>query len=339
MSNSPLSHSGAVRLRPQRGRTLIELLVAIGLGLLILLGVGTLFLGANQASRSSVNIASAEEASQVVLSTIGNAVRRAGYAEVIGAADVPSRADLLYSGPLVQGCVGANFVLDGAGNPVLDGNGFYTCGPTVAGAPDSLAIVFQSDSVLAGPQFATLDCLGSNPPFVPITNPDYAARVTGPNAGTIPLVRNIYTVAGTNLTCRGSGSPNFPQTVIGDVEEFKVYFGFDDNAQATPLVNTGRPTARTLRTADFIRALPVAVPTNFPPWDFVVTVHVCVLVRSVEGGVTAQAAPTYNRCPQTPAQAEGTAAVPTNTSGDGRIRRAYSQVFTVRSRSAPAPAS
>lgn len=322
--------------RFERGRTLIELLVAIGLGLLILLGVGTLFMGSNQSSRVAVNVASAEETGQVILSTIGAAVRRAGYAEVVGVSETPSRADLLYSGPLIQGCVGANFALDGAGEPVLDGNGYFTCGATVAGAPDSLAVVFQADSVVSSPQGATADCLGQAAPLTTIVNPDYRVRVAG---GQIPLVRNIYALNGTNLTCRGNGNPLVPQTLIGEVEDFKVYFGFDDDKQATPLIDTGRPAARTLRDATYIRGRPVA-GANFPQWDFVVTVHVCVLIRSVDAGVTAQTGtPQHVPCPQTAAQAAGTTAVAAvNSPADGRVRRAYSQVFTVRSRAAPAPA-
>lgn len=334
----------------ERGRTLIELLVAIGLGLLILLGVGTLFMGSNQSSRVAVNVASAEETGQVILSTIGAAVRRAGYAEIVGVSEKPSRADLLYSGPLIQGCVGANFALDGAGEPVLDGNGYFTCGATVAGAPDSLAVVFQADSVNSSPQGATADCLGQAAPLVQIVDPNYRDRVpgTGPGtAGNIPLVRNIYALNGTNLTCRGNGSPLVPMTLIGEVEDFKVYFGFDDDAQATPLIDTGRPAARTLRNATHIRGL-TAVGPNFPQWDFVVTVHVCVLIRSVDAGVTAQTGtPQHTACPQTADEAAGTAAIVQRSPGDGllpavaadgRVRRAYSQVFTVRSRAAPAPA-
>ena len=334
---NPMSHAVPLRsMRVERGRTLIELLVAIGLGLLILLGVGTLFMGSNQSSRASVSVASAEETGQVILSSIGAAVRRAGYAEIVGVSEKPSRSDLLYSGPHVQGCVGANFVLDGAGDPVLDGNGFFTCGATVAGAPDSLAVVFQADSVISSPQGPTADCLGQAALLVAIADPNYRARVVG---GQLPLVRNIYALNGTDLTCRGNGNAGVPATLIGEVEDFKVYFGFDDDARATPLANTGRPVARTLRDATYIRGLNAAGP-NFPPWDFVITVHVCVLIRSVETGVTAQTGtPQHMPCPQTAAEAAGTTAIAAvNSPADGRVRRAYSQVFTVRSRAAPAPA-
>lgn len=325
--------------RAQQGRTLIELLVAIALGLLILLGVGTLYLGANQSTRVATNVASAEETGQIVLAAIGNAIRRAGYAEVVGANWNPSRQDLLYSGPHLQGCVGGEFDLGGGGVPPVV-NGKFVCGPSTPGAPDSLAVVFQGDNVVASSQGPTSDCLGQNPAMVSIDNPDYAMRVAG---GQMPLVRNIYyldtAVDGMrNLLCRGSGNPGSAAPLIGNVEDFKVYFGFDDAAFVAPTTNPGNPVARSVRDATYLNGLTPSNPL-YPAWDFVVTVHVCVLIASNDRGVTSQTGTaTHTPCPQTAEEAAGIdAIVPKDSLTDGRIRRAFSQVFTVRSRAKPAP--
>ncbi len=312
--------------RAQAGRTLIELLVAIALGLLILLGVGSLFLGANQSTRTTSSISSAEESAQIALTLIGNAIKRAGYSEIIGTSVTGVRGNLLYSGPILRGCSGVPF-----NNP---GTGDFGCTGTGT-APDSLAVWFQADSALASPQGATEDCLGNTvaASAANITNADYATRL-GAN---IAVVRNVYRINGGNLECLGNGNAA-AQTLVTGVEDFRVYFGFDDTAYANAAGWALRPTGRSIRDAADLR-------DNFPDpapgisrWDFVVSVHVCVLVRSDETGITAQAGQTYARCPQTAAQAAGTAAVPTATSADGRVRRAYSQVFTVRSSATPTPA-
>lgn len=338
--------SRAAHTLHQGGRTLIELLVAIGLGLLILLGVGSLFLGANQSTRVSSNIASTEETGQVVLATIGRAVQRAGYSEVLGANDgSPPRSALLYSGLHVQGCAGANFVVDAAtNNPVVDDQGFLTCNPAPPpGSPDSLMVAFQADNVLAPSQAPTTDCLGQAAPFVQIPNPDYRSAVLGPPAGQMPFVRNIYELVGGNLRCRGISNPAVPQALIGNVEDFKVYFGFDDAAYANPVAAAfaNDAVARSVRTATYINNL-AAPSVGYNPWDFVVTVQLCVLVASAEAGVTSQTGANivaqYLPCPQNENEAAGLAAIqPVPNPADGRVRRAFNQVFAMRSRTTPAP--
>jgi type IV pilus assembly protein PilW len=307
----------------QHGRTLIELLVAIALSLLILLGVGTLYLGANQSARISGNVASVEETGQILLSLLGSAIRRAGYSEIVGT-DPGVRLNLLYDGPTVRGCVNQHFEDPNAGD--------FDCVAVAGGTGDALAIWYQADSVLAAAQGASLDCLGNAAPMWAITNPSYAGRVPG---GQLPLVRNVYFARNGSLFCLGNGNPN-PQPLADNVLDFKVYFGFDDDGYANA-ANTGeRPSARSIRTANEINAL---APANLiSPWDFVVSVHVCVLIRTPEAGTTAGAGATFRGCPQNAAEAAGEApaqALP----ADGAIRRAYTQVFTVRSRAAPTPAT
>jgi type IV pilus assembly protein PilW len=308
----------------ERGRTLIELLVAIALGILILLGVGSLYLGASQSTRSMTGLASAEESGAVALRLIGNAIKRAGYAEIIGTGDNNFRENLLYSGPLVRACKGVAF-----DNIATDD---YDCGAATA-APDMLAVWFQADTALARPQAETQGCLGNDVITpLPVANGDYRARVPE-----IFVVRNIYRINGNRLQCRGTDDPNF-ETLLDGVEDLKVYFGFDDLAFANPAIGTERPTARSIRSADEIHALTDPAPT-LSRWDYVVSVHVCVLVATGEAGVTAAAGQTYELCPQTADQARGLAAIPTAISADGRIRRAYTEVFTVRSRAAQTPAT
>lgn len=325
----------------QQGRTLIELLVAIGLGLLILLGVGSLFLGANQSSRVASNIASTEETGQIVLATIGRAIQRAGYAEIVGSdlAGRMSRNALLYRGVHVQGCTGASFQLTGGGAPVIDANGLLTCDPSPpAGATDSLAVAFQADSVIGPAQGPTLDCLGQAP-ALEAAHPDYAGDIGGATPGQVPIVRNLYDLAlpAGNLRCRGSGNPTAPQTLMGNVEDLKIFFGFDD-AGFTAVGGNLPPVASSFRDAAFIRSQ-TALSAEYSPWDFVVSVYVCVLVASQDQGVAAQGAATQHLpCPQTAGEVEGATAIsPVTGPGDGRVRRAYSQVFALRSRTAPAP--
>jgi len=98
-------------------------------------------------------------------------------------------------------------------------------------------------------------------------------------------------------------------------------------------VTNAVPFGGSIRDATYINGLVGAVD----PWNYVVAVVVCITVQTDEMGVgataTNNAAP---RCPATAAEAEtGSNLVMTTT--DGRIRRTFSQVFTVRARATPTP--
>lgn len=305
----------------QRGRTLIELLVSIALGLLILLGVGTLYLSSNQSTRSATNLASAENVGQVALALIGNSIRRAGYTEVIGTEESGFVNNLLYQGPTIRACRGARF------SNLDDPNA--ACGTTVAGAPDSIGIWFQADNVLASPQGGTEDCAGMPADLVPVANANYVGRVAN-----IRVVQNSFHVTGTDLRCRGGA--NASQPLLSGVEDLKFYFGFDDFAYANPATETV-PTARSIRDAAFISALPAPSLTG-SPWDYVVSVTVCVLVRTEEQGVSTRAASeAVPVCPQNANQASGAELVSTQTFADGRARRAFTQTFSVRVKTKASP--
>lgn len=304
----------------ETGRTLIELLVAIALGLLILLGVGTLYLSSNQSTRVATNVASAESVGQVALSLIGTSIRRSGYSEVIGTEYSGLSNNVLYQGPTLRACTGARFGSDNPNN---------ACGASVAGAPDSIAIWYQADNALASSQGATDDCVGTQPVLQNVTNANYVPRVAQ-----IRVVQNNFFVAGNNLRCAGGADE---QPLLTGVEDLKVFFGFDDFGYANPAVLDVIPAARSVRTATFINALAAPSPL-FSPWDYVVSVTACVLVRTEEVGTSSQgAAVTYTPCPQTADQAAGLVAIPQVTENDGRVRRAYTQTFAVRMRGKPSP--
>lgn len=199
----------------QSGRTLIELLVAIALGLLVLAGVASLYFGASRSGRVAGNVAAVEEGGQIALSLMGNAVRRAGYAEIAGT-NSTARFNLLFDGPHVRGCSdGRDFVNAAAANPV---NADFVCtgGAVPNRVGDTLAVAFQADAVLAAAQAATVDCIGNNPP----NRPAPAAFAGAAPGGVVPVVQNVYFVEWQpanltgNLMCAGNGNPGQPQPVL-----------------------------------------------------------------------------------------------------------------------------
>lgn len=317
---------------PQRGRSLIELLVAIALGLLILLGVGGLYLASQQSTRSATGLASSDNVGNVALGLIGASIRRAGYGEIAGAfTSLPSGGEarlssLLYQGRSLRGCSGARFGSDNPDN---------ACGTSAAGAPDAIGVWFQADNALASSQAATANCVGSA--LLAVGVPAQYQGLMGATA-TINVVRNSFYVADNTLFCSDGTSAGQP--LLNGVEALKVFYGFDDTAYANPAADMD-PVARTLRTAADINSMPAPVPgtaTALTAWDYVVSATVCVLVRTEEQGVSAQgASATFRGCPQSVAQVLDPASITETAASDGRIRRAYTQTFAVRGRARPQP--
>lgn len=330
----PASPMPAAR-RGQAGRTLVELMISIAIGLAITAAVATAYLSTSQTARVASELGGMSDTGQIALWMIGDPVRQAGYGEIVGSdlalgpGDVGAyRSQTMFAqGAHLAGCAGAPFVDETVVNPVCAGVG----DPNF----DSLMVRFQGDAVVPPAQGQIDDCLGAQVPVeaLPAT---HAGLGRAPSR---PIIQNAYFGLNGALMCRGNGRPGAAaaippaQQIAANVEQFKVFYGFDDTRHANPAATAGA-SARSIRDATFINGLPPATA----PWDFVVSVHVCMVLRSApdsSGGLTQAASTTYSRCPRTPAEAE--AGLPTETVTDRVLRRTYAQVFTVRSRSTANP--
>ena len=63
----------------QAGLTLLELMISLSLGLLLLTGIGTIYVGSNQTYRVQEQNARIQESGRYALEVIGRSVRQAGY--------------------------------------------------------------------------------------------------------------------------------------------------------------------------------------------------------------------------------------------------------------------
>jgi len=326
--------------RLQRGRTLIELVIAMAIGLVIVIGVGSLYISSSGISRTANQVAHVEQAGQLAMLMIGESLKLAGYGEFIGT-DFAAQGQTLFDGAHIRGCTGSRFV-DPFPAPVLPPNAPTPPDLSCAGAvaQDALYVRFQARPVIApmtaaeADRITVWDCLAQSN-----VNQDETIDPSSLRAGsgtTRRMVSNVYQFDPVNgsLDCRGRGGAAFG-TLLTDVDQFRVFYRFDDAAHAAGAsgVTNAAPLGGSVRDATFINGLAGTVD----PWNYVVAVMVCLRVRTNEVGVGS--APTNNetpRCPTTAAEAEtGVALVGTTT--DGRLRRTFSHVFTVRSRATASP--
>lgn len=298
----------------QRGRTLVELMVVLALGLLILLGVGTLYLTASRSSQDAERGSVLEDSGRAALRIVGDSVRRAYYSEIANTEPLRRNAQL-YGGldaAYLRGCTGQHFNTKDPPECETGSTG------------DALLVAFQANNVLTAVQGpAALDCLGNAAPDL--------ATATMNNAGvaTVPVARNVFYLANGRLMCLGNGNAT-PQPIVDQVTNFRVFFGFDDRYRNAAVVGD-RFQATSLRTGAYIDAQPDLGRVS--AWNFAVSVLVCLELRGPKG--SAVAGELYQPCPAEDATSrlvveQAPVAVP-----DSHARRTYVQTFAIRSQRVP----
>jgi type IV pilus assembly protein PilW len=192
------------RTRRSAGFTLVELMVALTIGLLLTVAVAQLFIGSRQSYATTDDAARMQENMRFAYDVLSRTARMAGYMAYAGdsAVDVED----------LKGVFGAtNLALDGT-----DGNNSVTDVTT----PDTLTVRYQGTGDVAGtPDGATTDCLGA-----PI--------------GTLATATNIFSVGPDPLTgfpsllCRTSAAgPDV--AIISDVENMQILYGEETSGDFT----------------------------------------------------------------------------------------------------------
>ncbi len=319
-------HDGgrAAAARRAGGRTLIELLIAMTISVSVLFALSVYYAGTARTASVAHQMGSLNQEAPLAMLIMGQAIKRAGYGEIVGTGYV-STNQTMFDGPHLRACRGGTFNDPSAGD--------YSCVvPAVAG-PDSLMVSFQGDASIAPDQFSTRNCVGA--PAVPtvIANPAHVA-----NGSTVPIVRNVYSVVGGRLVC--SGNDAAPEILAHDVVDLRVHFGFDEAGSTLALAGGAgiAPTATVILDADEIIARNAAFAgSSRSAWDFVVAAHVCIVMKTQGLASSAVAgAFAYVGCPTSPAQvASGTG--PTLSAADGTIHKVFRQVYTVRARATGSP--
>jgi hypothetical protein len=308
----------------QSGRTIIELMVAIAISTFILLGISALYSTSSRSAKAATQLGALSEDTPIALHILGQSVKRSGYGEIIGI-DFSSVDQTLFAFPHLRACRNGTFV-----NPSL---GDFSCDTSGGLSTDSIALQFQADSIVSSLQRKTRNCLGADAVTAPITID------THPGFGLdIPLVKNVYSVNGGVLTCAGNDAT--PETLASKIEEFRLYYGFDEAALNDTLANRTNlaPNAAQIVDADYVMGKDALFATRKgSAWDYVVSVHVCAVAATNEKGTSVQTNVNYSGCPDTADDAKNGIA-PTRTKTDGTVRKTFNQVYTVRSHATGSPA-
>lgn len=306
----------------QRGLTLVELMVALAVGLLIAIVASVIYLSTSKSTRETQTVSELTETGQLALELIGREIRKAGFypaqfssptqSQIPGAFTNTKDATSAAFNQGIFGCQGATF------NPATK-----TCGSTTSGAPDSLVINY-----LTPLDFGDSSAVGNHRDCNRAQVSGDAANAAAVAAGRPLFVSNRFALVATtytqpngttvntmSLACHGNGDEAATTYTphLSGIEDMVITYGvYTASNQQTP----GR----------FYTASQVAGLGNLDdltPWQRVTAVRVCLVVRT----------PTPVR------QAEGSTARTfadcrgndvTLTNSDLTLRRRYERVFAVR---------
>lgn len=266
----------------QRGRTLIEVLVAITIGLMLTAGVLSIYGANRQTYRASADVQRMQAAGQLALDRLAYQIRMAGYGQMV--ADFALQPNpSSFTGQPVRVCSG------GFTNPLTATTATPACVDNAA-LPDSIAVSYfvGVDGPATAGSGESRDCLGAA-----VTNANTA------QAGELAVLNRFF-IANSNgvstLMCAGNDGVAAP--LVPNVADLDVR------------LRVGQPFTRAERSFD---------PQDVADWGRVLGVELCVLVQSENTGVTT-------------GQQAGTDCRGNAYPNDGRLRRTFTQVVTLRNR-------
>lgn len=320
--------------RAQRGRSLMELLVALVIGFIILGSIMLMTSGSNFSGLRSTTQSRLDEDAQLVLGVLGPQIRMAGYSAVFN-----DRTDGVaykrFMGPPVRGCDNGFTNIEAAAwrGDAAQHSSLLTCNAGGDGA--ALSIMYEADDLNTLPNAAGLpaDCLGRGVTQVPSSL--QAQTPAAPAAAMVTVVENRFFLRkdGNTLTlsCTGNGvgdnSAAFenPQPLISNIESLQLVYGVSAAAvppgSATGITQYQNLVVGYLTATEMDTQFNAATDPDNDPWMRVVNVKVCVTVRSEKP--EAGEPTSYVNC-----------AGKVITPGDRYLRRTAQATFALRNRSA-----
>lgn len=299
----------------QRGFTLIEIMVALAIGLVVIGAVFVNYLNSSAGSRQTAALAQVTDDGAVALGILRHHIAMADFSQPIAVTSIGMTRRL--NGVNVLGCQG------GFTNAREPSSEAVTCANAVDSS-DALLVRYEADPDMVP---TVQDSSGNT---VPMDCKGFGLTATTNASGTFFVSDSRFFINTDNatLSCTGNGGMDAADTslptslpLVENIEDMRLTYGvaaFDISRQ---------------RPGNIVRYVPanlVAVPPAInwqAGWSNVVAVRICVLVRSVDN-VLDKARP-YRNC-------AGTVVSPAET--DRRIHRAFTSTVVLNNRTGVAPA-
>lgn len=317
------------------GFTLIELMVSITIGLLVSVSLIATYLGSSASAKVAEAQMRMNEDAQAALIILAQQLRMAGSNPPQAGRTEKSRFNPVYqpypSGSASYSTDPASYSLSAFAIRGCDGT--FTNLPTAVGLddlqcasgtnalPDSIAVSYEADPFNTVPTTGGLpaDCIGVA--LKPIVATFSAESTPGPYTYYVADSRFYIGPSGSmstpTLFCKG-GIDSTAQPLVENIENLQFRYGAVALAALPGDV-------RSANVAGYLSANETTgltgIPNDAVPWQKVVAVQVCVLVRSEGQVLSDSVAASYIDCEGTPA-----------TAPDHRLRRAFYATVVLRNR-------
>jgi len=261
------------KTRRQRGATIVELMVALTVGMLVLLMAGAMLLSANAAYLAQVEAAALDDAGRYALELITRAARQASFVnwerddDSADASMAPAGLRGLDARTLAR----ASNAIDGADNPPGD----------VVNGSDVLALRFAGAGNAAGGDGSVLNCAGFG---VGRYQEGWSIFYVGRNAA-----------GEAELRCKYRANVSWSaDAIVGGIDTFQVLYGLDTDTPADGVANE-YVSAAVLDERDAALLLPA--PTAADPqahererlrrthWKRVTSIRVALLIHAPRRGL------------------------------------------------------
>ncbi|MEO8022843.1 PilW family protein [Polaromonas sp.] len=278
----------------QRGLSIVEVLVSLVIGLVVVGAVLLAYLTSGQTQRLQTAYAQMNEDAQIGLHLLSSDLLLAGYAQPVSLDPGTLQLVRTYAGRPVFGCDG-NFVkANTTGQVICAGNG----------NSHSIEVVYEADlattvrnSTSKGPS----DCLGGSLAEQTVGSTNFFVAYNRYYVATSVLGRP-------ELHCASNKAGAVGLPLVDNVESMKIWYGEANPAEPRSITR-------------YVSAANVKdLGTDF---SFVVSVRVCLLMRSAEPVLTAEDSASYLDCDST-----------LQTSTDRFARRAYARTTALRNKMA-----
>lgn len=285
----------------QSGVSLVELMVAMAIGLVVIGAVFTNYLNNSAGSRQTAALTQVTSDASLVLGILRNHIAIAGYGEPTGSD--ATRMLTNFSGPAVLGC-------DNGFTNVRDAE-LVACAEASAtpAVGNALLIRYVSDADIS----PTAE--GARPDGSMAQGPtDCTGAAVLPAAGQPSIADNRFHASRIDggppsLRCWGNGGAS-TAPLVENIESLRLHYGI-----GAPDIDNGKM----LRPVRYVTATEVGPLSDKTAWGSVMAVRVCVVVRSAEEVLPA--ATPYKDCDQN-----------TVSAVDRRIYRAFTTTVLINNR-------
>jgi type IV pilus assembly protein PilW len=242
--------------RGQRGFSLIELLISLVIGLVVVGAVFAAYLSTGSSGRSGRALSQVTEDASIALNVLRSGINMVGYGAPVDYDSVNQRLTKLYMGPGIFGC-------DDEFTNIEKSIDQLGCGAAGVAA-DSIAVAYEADrwNSVTTPGNVPLNCLGDSLAL----------------SGGYYLNYSRFYVDGNQLMCRGAGAGDpAPQALVDNVVDMQIQYGVAKRVAGD---------ATTYGAAYYDSANVLGGAPNGVDWANVVSVRICVVVRSSENALT-----------------------------------------------------